>query len=263
MSSELFDLSGQVAFVSGASRGLGEHFAEVLARAGADVVVTSRDTSSLNLIHDRIEGLGGKCLPVSLDVTEEESIREAVTAAMTEMKKIDIVVCNAGCNRRKRAVDVSWEDWDYVVDTNLKGSFFLAQEVAKQSMIELAYGRVIMIGSVTSVHGYAGLAPYGASRGGIRQMVMSLADDWGPDGVTVNCLAPGWFKTQQNAMLYEDDRWVEYLSERIPMRRPGKMDDLDGALLFLASESSRYVTGQTLLVDGGISTGRLRAMPKG
>jgi NAD(P)-dependent dehydrogenase (short-subunit alcohol dehydrogenase family) len=263
MSSELFDLKGQVAFVSGASRGLGEHFAEVLARAGADVVVTSRDKKSLDLIYDRIEGIGGRCLPVQMDVTDQESIARAVEEAMKEFKKIDVLMCNAGCNRRKPAVDVTWDDWDYVIDTNLKGAFFLAQEVAKESMLELAYGRVIMIGSVTSVNGYAGLAPYGASRGGTRQMVMSLADDWGPSGVTVNCLAPGWFKTAQNAVMYEDDDWVEYLSERIPLRRPGKMEDLDGALLFLASESSRYVTGQTLLVDGGISTGRLRAMPKG
>ena len=262
MSSELFDLSGQVAFVSGASRGLGEHFAEVLARAGADVVVTSRDKESLNLIYDRIEGMGGRCLPVEMDVTDQGSITAAVEEAIRDFKKIDVLMCNAGCNRRKPAVEVTWEDWDYVVDTNLKGAFFLAQEVAKQSMLELAYGRVIMIGSVTSVNGYAGLAPYGASRGGTRQLVMSLADDWGPSGVTVNCLAPGWFKTAQNAVMYEDDEWLEYLSERIPVRRPGKMEDLDGALLFLASESSRYVTGQTLLVDGGISTGRLRAMPK-
>jgi NAD(P)-dependent dehydrogenase (short-subunit alcohol dehydrogenase family) len=263
MSSELFDLSGRVAFVSGASRGLGEHFAEVLAGAGADVVVTSRDKESLNLIYDRIEGYGGRCLPVEMDVTDQASIERAVEEAIRGFKKIDVLMCNAGCNRRKPAVEVTWEDWDFVMDTNLKGAFFLAQEVVKQSMLELTYGRVIMIGSVTSVNGYAGLAPYGASRGGIRQLVMSLADDWGPEGVTVNCLAPGWFKTAQNAAMYEDDEWVEYLSERIPLRRPGKMEDLDGALLFLASESSRYVTGQTLLVDGGISTGRLRAMPKG
>lgn len=259
---DLFDLEGRVAFVSGASRGLGEHFAEVLAKAGCDVVVTSRDKKSLELVEDRIEGLGRRCQSVELDVTDQESIRKAIGDAVTAFGKIDIMLCNAGCNRRKPAVDVTWEDWDYVVDTNLKGSFFVAQEAVRQSMLGNGYGRVIMIGSVTSVHGYGGLAPYGASRGGIRQLVMSLADDWGPEGITVNCLAPGWFKTAQNAVMYEDEGWVEYLSERIPLQRPGKMDDLDGALVFLASESSRYVTGQTLLVDGGISTGRLRAMPK-
>ena len=129
-------------------------------------------------------------------------------------------------------------------------------------MIPRSYGRIINIGSVTSVAGYAGLAPYGASRGGIRQLTMSLADDWGQHGITVNCLAPGWFRTEQNKVLYEDKEWVEYLSDRIPLKRPGRPDDLESAVVFLATESSRYVTGQTLLVDGGISTGAVRALPK-
>jgi gluconate 5-dehydrogenase len=127
-------------------------------------------------------------------------------------------------------------------------------------MIERGYGRIVNIGSVTSVFGYAGLAPYGASRGGIRQLTMSLAADWGAHGVTVNCLAPGWFKTKQNQVLYEDQEWVEYLTERIPLNRPGMPGDLDGAIVFLASEASRYITGQTLLVDGGISVGTTRAL---
>jgi len=127
-------------------------------------------------------------------------------------------------------------------------------------MIARGYGRIINIGSVTSVAGYAGLGPYGASRGGIKQLTMSLADDWGVHGITVNCLAPGWFRTEQNAVLYEDAEWVKYLCDRIPLKRPGSPGDLDGALLFLAAECSRYVTGQTLLVDGGISTGATKAM---
>jgi gluconate 5-dehydrogenase len=126
-------------------------------------------------------------------------------------------------------------------------------------MVKRGYGRIINIGSVTSVCGYAGLGPYGASRGGTRQLTMSLADDWGKYGVTVNCLAPGWFKTQQNRVMYENAGWLEYLNDRIPLKRPGQPDDLDGAVVFLASESSRYVTGQTLLVDGGISTGATKA----
>ena len=135
----------------------------------------------------------------------------------------------------------------------------MAKAVARR-MIALGYGRIINIGSVTSVAGYAGLGPYGASRGGIRQLTMSLADDWGRHGVTVNCLAPGWFRTEQNTVLYENKEWVEYLCDRIPVKRPGRPEDLDAAVVFLASEASRYVTGQTLLVDGGISTGATRAL---
>jgi len=128
-------------------------------------------------------------------------------------------------------------------------------------MISRKYGRVINIGSVTCVAGYAGLAPYGASRGGVKQLTMSLADDWGRHGITVNCLAPGWFKTNQNAVMYQDAEWVEYLTDRIPLKRPGNPPDLEGAVVFLASDASGYITGQTLLVDGGISTGALRALP--
>src|SRR5260370_36068815 len=119
---------------------------------------------------------------------------------------------------------------------------------------------MINIGSVTSGGGYAGLAPYGASRGGIRQLTMSLADDWGKYGVNVNCLAPGWLRTEQNKVLYENKEWIEYLCDRIPLKRPGQPQDLDAAVVFLAAESSRYITGQTLLVDGGISTGATRAL---
>jgi gluconate 5-dehydrogenase len=129
-------------------------------------------------------------------------------------------------------------------------------------MIQRQSGRIINIGSVTCVAGYAGLAPYGASRGGVKQLTMSLASDWGPHNITVNCLAPGWFRTEQNRVMYDDAGWVDYLSERIPLGRPGKPGDLDGALLFLASEASAYVTGQTLLVDGGISVGQVRALPQ-
>ena len=158
-----------------------------------------------------------------------------------------------------RALDVTWDDWNLILDTNLRGSFFVAQAVARR-MIPRRYGRIINIGSVTSVAGYAGLGPYGASRGGIRQLTMSLADDWGKYGITVNCLAPGWFRTEQNKVLYQNKEWVEYLCDRIPVKRPGEPHDLDSAVVFLAAESSRYVTGQTLLVDGGISTGATRAV---
>jgi len=258
MSENLFDLTGQTALVTGASRGLGQYFARALARAGADLILTSRKQEDLTPFVAEIETLGRTATPLALDVRDQGSIERMAAAAEEACGQVHILVNNAGCNARKPALDVSWDDWNFVLDTNLRGSFFVAQNLARR-MVKHGYGRIINIGSVTSVFGYAGLAPYGASRGGVRQLTMSLADDWGRHGITVNCLAPGWFRTEQNKVLYEDKEWVAYLEDRIPVKRAGQPHDLDGAVVFLASEVSRYITGQTLLVDGGISTGAMRA----
>lgn len=257
--SALFDLTGRVALVTGTSRGLGQYMGRALARAGADLVITSRKLADLAPFQAEVEALGRKAFPVELDVRNYDSIQAAVSSAVAHYGKIDILVNNAGLNVRKPAVDITWDDWNLVLETNLRGEFFVAQAVARDSMIPNKYGRIINIGSVTSVFGYAGLTPYSASRGGVKQMTMSLADDWGKHGITVNCLAPGWFKTSQNAVLYENREWLEYIVDRIPMRRPGAPADLDGAVVFMASEASEYYTGQTMLVDGGISTGATRA----
>jgi NAD(P)-dependent dehydrogenase (short-subunit alcohol dehydrogenase family) len=261
MSDGFFDLTGRVAIVTGTSRGLGQEFARALARAGADLVLTSRHRETLAPFKAEVEKLGRRALSLELDVRSLSSIEKMAADAEKEYGRVDILVNNAGMNIRKPALEVTWDDWNAILDTNLRGAFFVAQAVAR-GMVKRGYGRIINIGSVTSVNGYAGLAPYGASRGGIKQLTMSLADDWGRHGVSVNCLAPGWFRTEQNKVMYEDQEWVGYLSDRIPMKRPGAPGDLDGAVVFLASEESRYVTGQTLLVDGGISTGAVRAIPR-
>jgi NAD(P)-dependent dehydrogenase (short-subunit alcohol dehydrogenase family) len=258
--SDIFDLTGQVAVVTGTSRGLGQYFARALARAGADLILTSRKRETLASFEEEIRALGRRTVALELDVRDHASIQNFAREAKAAFGQIHILVNNAGCNIRKPALEISWDDWNTVLDTNLRGSFFVSQAIAR-GMVAHGYGRIINIGSVTSVAGYAGLGPYGASRGGIRQLTMSLAADWGKHGVTVNCLAPGWFRTEQNKVMYEDTGWVDYLSERIPLDRPGRPDDLDGAVLFLASEASRYMTGQTMLIDGGISTGALRALP--
>jgi gluconate 5-dehydrogenase len=261
-SHNFFDLSGRTAIVTGASRGLGQYLGRALARAGADLIVTARRADDCAAFVSEVEGLGRRVRALSLDVRDQASIQSFAEAAIEAVPRIDILVNNAGCNVRKPSVEISWEDWNLVLDTNLRGMFFVSQAIAIRSMIPRRHGRIVNIGSYTTVAGFAGLAPYCASRGGVRQMTMALADDWGIHGITVNCLSPGWFKTAQNQVLYEDQEWVDYLCDRIPLKRPGQPTDLDGAVVFLASEASGYVTGQNLLVDGGISTGATRAVPK-
>jgi len=258
----VFDLEGRTAVVTGASRGLGRQLACALARFGADLVLTARDAASCKETQAEIESMGRSTVAIALDVRQQASIDAFAEALFAAVPRVDILVNNAGCNVRKPAVEVSWDDWNLILDTNLRGPFFVSQVIARRSMIPNGYGRIVNIGSVTSVAGYAGLGPYSASRGGIKQLTMSLADDWGVHGITVNCLAPGWFRTEQNKVMYEDPEWVAYLTDRIPLKRPGQSGDLDGTVVFLASEASAYVTGQILLVDGGISTGAVRALPR-
>jgi NAD(P)-dependent dehydrogenase (short-subunit alcohol dehydrogenase family) len=255
----IFDLSGKTAIVTGTSRGLGQYFARALAKAGADLVITSRDISKLGEFKQEIESYGPKALPVQLDVLSQSDIDNMVKMAIETYGKIDILVNNAGMNIRKPTTEVSQQDWDTILQTNLKGSFFCAQAVAKE-MIKRNYGRIINIGSCTCVFGMEGIVPYTASRGGVLQMSRAMAAEWGKFGITVNVLAPGWFRTAQNEVLYENKKWLDYITDRIPLNRPGKPNDLDGTVIFLASDASEYITGQIILVDGGFTTGATKAI---
>ena len=257
-SNHMFDLTGRTVILTGASRGLGQQMARALAKAGANLVITSRQLASLGAFQRELSASGCRVEPVEIDVTVPGDAERLADAALAAFGRVDVLVNNAGMNIRKPAVDFTWEEWDAVLNTNLKGAFFCAKAIAP-AMMRDGGGRIINIGSATSVFGMEGIVPYAASRGGILQLTRALAAEWGKHGITANVLAPGWFRTAQNNVLYESEAWVAYINERIPLGRPGQPTDLDGAIVFLASDASAYVTGQMLLVDGGFTTGATKA----
>lgn len=256
-----FRLDGRTAVVTGASRGLGSYMSKALAAAGASLVISARDARDCADTVEEIRSLGGTARAYSLDVRLESSVCAFGKSVTEDLGSVDILVNNAGCNVRKPFLDTTWDDWDTVLETNLRSGFFVTQVFAP-GMMERGYGRVINIGSVTSVFGFGAVVPYVASRGGVLQMSRGLADTLGPYSITVNCLAPGWFHTKQTDPLFQDSEWRDYITDRIPLKRMGTPTDLNGAVVFLASEESSYVTGQILLVDGGMTTGAARANPK-
>jgi len=257
-----FDLTGKVAVVTGGSRGLGQCFSRALARAGADVAITSRSFDALGQTRAEIEAMGRTALPCVLDTRRIETIQPMVDEVLRRFGRIDILVNNAGCNIRKSAVDMTHEDWDTVVGTILRGAFFVSTAVVRSAMLRQRQGRIVNIGSGTSLFGMPGISPYCAARGGMTQMTKALAAEWAPHGITVNVLAPGWFNTPQTAILYENPEWVASTVARIPAGRTGLPNDMDGAVVFLGSDASAYVTGQLLFVDGGFSIGAMSALPK-
>lgn len=255
---KIFDLRGKLAVVTGASCGLGQYMARALAIAGADLIITSRNSEDCNDFLKEILDMGRKAEAFSLDLRVESSITDFANRVLSKYKHIDILVNNAGCNIRKPSLEITWADWNTILETNLRGMFFVCKAFAP-SMIARNYGKIINIGSVTSIFGAGGIVPYSASRGGVLQLSKSLAAEWGEYGININVLAPGWFRTRQNEVLYQNKEWVDYICDRIPLKRPGQPDDLYGTVVFLASDASQYITGQILFVDGGITTGSTKA----
>ena len=250
MSLSKMDLTGKVALVTGGGRGLGREMALALAEAGADVAVASRTLSALEKTAEEIRQRGSRSLPLPTDVSKVDQINKMIKDTLDEFGRIDILVNNAGTVIRKSSLEITEADWDKVVNTILKASFFCAQAAARV-MVRQKKGKIINIGSLTSVRGLPRIIPYVASRGGILQLTKGLAVEWAPYNISVNAIGPGYFKTQQTAPLFADKEWVKKTVARIPMGRTGIPQDLAGVVVFLASEASDYITGQMIFVDGG------------
>ncbi len=249
-----FDLTGKAAIVTGASSGLGRHFARTLARAGAKVALAARRVDALAELARQIEAFDERAMPVALDVTDAGSVRACVEAAETELGPISILINNAGIAHVDTALDLAEADWDRVMDTNLKGAWLMAQETARH-MARLGHGgSIVNVASILGLTATGQLAAYCASKAALINLTRALAVDLAQDGIRVNALAPGYVETDLNREFLTSPAG-EALKKRIPQRRFGRPEDLDGALLLLASEASRHMTGSVVVVDGGQSAG--------
>lgn len=248
----LFDLSGKSAIVTGASSGLGAQFAKALARQGANVAIVARRVEKLEAVSKEIEALGVKCLPIRCDVLNNDDIKDAVYKVKNEFGRIDILVNNAGVARSVSAQTQSDEDWNVVIDTNLNSVYFFAREVGKV-MIEQRYGKIINLGSVHSRVGMlsSGLSAYCAAKGGVLMLTRQLAIEWAKYNITVNAIGPSYFRSEMTARVSEDPKFGQILNAYCPMGRFGNEGELDGALIYFASDASNFTTGQLLNVDGG------------
>jgi len=243
------DLTGRTALVTGASSGLGRHFARVLARAGAEVIVAARREDALQDVCNEIAGQGGGARAVQLDVSDPASVENAIEAAASS-GGLDILVNNAGVTVSKSVLDVSEEDWDHVIDTNLKGSFLVAQATARLMKARGRGGSIVNIASVLGLRVAGHVSPYVASKAGVVHLTKAMALELARYNIRVNALCPGYIETELNRDFFQSEAG-QALIRRIPQRRLGQPSDLDGALLLLCSEAGSYITGATLAVDGG------------
>ena len=263
MRTDLFDLSGRVAVVTGGGTGLGKGMAAGLAQAGALVVLASRRQDVVDLAAEQIRAAGGNAVGVVLDVTRFKELPAFFEAVVKRHSRLDILVNNAGTNRRTSALEYSEQDWDTVMDLNLKAVFFCCQ-AAGRIMKERGGGKIINTASLASTWTSVNQAAYAPSKGGIRLLTQHLALELAPFRINVNAIGPGWYRTPLNDDLFQDEGWARAVTGMIPWGRIGTPEDLMGATVFLASSASDYVTGQILYVDGGMLAGyRVHKMPKG
>jgi NAD(P)-dependent dehydrogenase (short-subunit alcohol dehydrogenase family) len=246
-----FELTGRRALVTGASRGIGKALAQALASAGADVAVTARSEARLAETVASIEALGVRAAAIGLDVSDATACRQAVARAAELLGGLDILVNNAGTEEVRPSLDVDEASWDRILDTNLKGAFFCAQEAARQMQRGGGRGVIVNVCSLTSEVGVPTAVPYGSSKTGLLGMTRALAAEWAPLGIRVNAIAPGYFRTAMTESFYRDEGWRRRMIDKIPQGRFGALEDLSGIVVFLASDASAYIAGQCIAVDGG------------
>lgn len=248
--SEPFSLKGRVALVTGASGGLGRQFALTLSGAGASVVLAARRKTRLQQLAKDIESNGAKAVPVVMDVTNADSIRDGFVAAERAFGTVTILVNNSGIASATPALEIDEADWNRTMDTNLKGAWLVAQEAARQMVTAETHGSIINIASILAFRVAKDLAPYAASKAALLQLTRSLSLEWARHKIRVNAIAPGYIITDMNREFFQRAESADVI-KRIPQRRVGTPEDLDGALLLLASDASSYMTGSTIVVDGG------------
>lgn len=243
-------MHGRCALVTGASSGLGAHFARLLAAQGARVALAARRLDRLEAVVREIEAAGGTALAVACDVTDEASIIDAVGRAAAGLGTLDVLVNNSGVTGRKPFLEGSAEEWDSVLDTNLRGAFLMCREFARAAIAAGQGGRIVNVASILGLRTIKGVVPYSASKAGLCHMTAVLAMELGPRGITVNALAPGYVETDLNRAFLQGPAGAR-IAGRVPLGRLGQLDDLNGALLLLASDAGRFITGVVLPVDGG------------
>ncbi len=252
MTLPFFDLSGKVALVTGAYRGLGFAIAAGLARAGATVVLNARKSPEVESAAAKLRGEGFKAATSVFDVTDRVAVRSAVDAIVAERGGIDILFNNAGIQRRGPMVEFAPADWDAVIATNLTAPFVVSQAVLP-SMIARKSGKIVHVASLTSELARPNIVPYTAAKGGVRQLTRGMAVELAPHNIQVNAIAPGYFATEMNSALLADAQFTAWVNKRTPAGRWGNPPEIAGLAVFLASSASDYVTGQILFIDGGMS----------
>ncbi|AKP77892.1 SDR family NAD(P)-dependent oxidoreductase [Priestia aryabhattai] len=249
MTVDLFSLDGKVAAITGATRGIGRSMAIALAEAGSDIALLQRSKEFLG-VKEEIERLGRKCFIVNCDLENASQVSEAISSVVAYFGKLDILVNNAGIQRRSPAVDFAEEDWDAVMNVNLKTVWLLCQQAGRQ-MLKQGSGKIINMASLLSYQGGITVPAYAAAKGGVAQLTKALSNEWAAKGVNVNGIVPGYIATDMNEALINDETRSRQIIERIPAGRWGQADDFKGAVVFLASDASAYIHGHLLAVDGG------------